>query len=470
MNESKGEITVFLTLVTVIMLSFILAMVEGAVIQTSKNQGYLLADLALFSVFGEYQKELFEDYNVFALEGSYGRGIFDEEDILNRMRYYESTVTKHEVVDIQFLTDNQGQAFREQVLYFMEESYGLDIIRDLVNLNHNWEQQEIVGTEVAKEEEGVMEELYHQLVENETAMPEDNEISHIGELKDRPILSLVLPKGTSVSNLSISLEEQASRRSLQTGRGTFPANNTANSVEGKAFFCQYVLKTFNNVSSEMEGEDEDEIARSGDNNLKRNLKYEVEYILEGQGTDAKNLERIALKLIAIRMGINYVYLRSDSVKIAQVKSMAAAIAAAMLIPIATIIIEQALMLAWAFGESIMDLRALFAGKKVAILKSASTWQLSLTSLLTLGTKDDNLVGKDAENGIKYEDYLRIMLLASNYNSLTMRTLDRVEQNMIYENGKDYFKVDNCISKIRIYNKVLIRNDISYDFQLYFGYL
>ena len=54
----RAEITAFLSLIFVLMMSFILAIAESAVIQTSKNYARMEADRAVFSFFGEYQKEL----------------------------------------------------------------------------------------------------------------------------------------------------------------------------------------------------------------------------------------------------------------------------------------------------------------------------------------------------------------------------------------------------------------------------
>lgn len=128
-RTKKGEITVFLSLIFVLLVSFILALTESAVIQTSKNQKRLDADRAVFSLFGEYQKALMEEYNVFAIDGTYETGQYEENLLLDRMSYYGSMGINQEITDIQLLTDNQGQAFREQVLKYMETRTGPDKAR-----------------------------------------------------------------------------------------------------------------------------------------------------------------------------------------------------------------------------------------------------------------------------------------------------------------------------------------------------
>ena len=88
--EKKGEITAFLSLVFVLLLSFVLAMMESAQVQTAKNRKRLDVDRAVYSLFGEYQKELLEEYEVFALEGTYETGHFEEQELVDRMAYYGS--------------------------------------------------------------------------------------------------------------------------------------------------------------------------------------------------------------------------------------------------------------------------------------------------------------------------------------------------------------------------------------------
>ena len=112
-NVEKGEITAFLSLIFVLMISFVTAILESAFVQAEKNQARLDMDRAVYSVFGEYQKELLEEYGIFAVEGSYETGNFSEKQLIDRMHYYGASGIWPEVEGIQFLTDQNGQAFRE---------------------------------------------------------------------------------------------------------------------------------------------------------------------------------------------------------------------------------------------------------------------------------------------------------------------------------------------------------------------
>ena len=54
MKVKKAEITAFLSLIVVLLISFIFGIIEITVIQTEKNLSRICADGAIFSVFGEY--------------------------------------------------------------------------------------------------------------------------------------------------------------------------------------------------------------------------------------------------------------------------------------------------------------------------------------------------------------------------------------------------------------------------------
>jgi len=312
-----------------------------------------------------------------------------------------------------------------------------------------------------------MAELSKMLEDEEIEMPlEGNPITHVAKLREQSLLSLVMPSENPLSTLSISLDNHASKRTLRTGRGEFPNRINVSGVEQRLLYQEYVIEKFNHATSKLKDEDEESEGR--DEGRQRNLAYEIEYILEGQGSDIQNLERVVAKILLIRMGLNLTHILTDREKKRQVSTLATKLSVKA--PVLKPFIETALMIAWAFGESIMDIRTLMEGNKVAILKTKDNWQLSLANLEKLGTPGERSSGKDDDKGMSYEDFLRVFLFASNSNRITMRTIDRVEQNMWVELEKDFFKIDNCISKVRVSNRAIIRNGITYDFPLYFSYL
>lgn len=451
-QTKKGEITAFLSLIFVLLVSFILAMAESASIQTVKNKKRLDVDRAVFSLFGEYQKDLLEEYQVFALDGTYESGEYEEGLLLDRMSYYGSMGITQEITDIQLLTDNNGQAFREQVIQCMESRFGITLAQNLTGLASKWEEREIQGQEMSEQLEDV-------LAENEESLPELLPEAAGGELtvNKGAVLSLVLPKGFQLSGKAIRPEEQVSGRSCRTGRGSFPERKSSTAgVEEKLLFEQYIMEKFGNATEQ-----------KGKN---RNLDYEVEYILCGKESDAENLKSVVYQLLMFRFASNYVYLMSDTAKQGEAEAMATTASILLVNPELEPMIKQLILILWSFGESIMDLRSLLSGKRVAFTKKAENWQLQLSGLFKLGKAEDTQEGQDEENGLTYQQYLHILTFLKSDTQLTMRTLDRVEQNLIQEKELSFFRADACVTKIKLKNTADIWNEMSYTFPAYYGYL
>ena len=443
----RGEITAFLSLIFVLLVSFILAMTESASKQTMKNRKRLDADRAVFSLFGEYQKDLYEEYEVFAVDSTYETGQFEENLLLDRMAYYGSTGIQQEITDIQFLTDNNGQAFREQVLETMEGRTGISLVQNLTGLAENWEEREIQGEKIS----GQLDDI---LSENQELLPE--EAYGLLEAKNGGIFSLVLPKTFRLSNKSVQLSEQVSGRIRHTGRGSFPERSNTQGVEGKILFEKYILEKFSSA-----------VEQKADT---RSLDYEIEYLLCGKESDADNLKSTVNQLLMFRFAMNYKYLLSDITKQEEAETMAATISLLILNPELEQVIKQVLLILWSFGESVMDIRSLLSGKRTPLDKSAEDWQLQLSGLFHLGTTEDTQEGNDSEDGLDYQQYLQILLFIKGGSELTMRTLDRLEQNLIQEKGLSFFRADACVTKIKLQNTADIWNGSQYTFPLYFGYL
>ena len=70
MYRSKGTITVFLSLVSVLFLSLFCTMAESVRVQAARFQAAAAFDMGLFSIFGEYDRVLLEEYDLWFLDGS----------------------------------------------------------------------------------------------------------------------------------------------------------------------------------------------------------------------------------------------------------------------------------------------------------------------------------------------------------------------------------------------------------------
>lgn len=451
----KGEITAFLSLIFVLLLSFVSAVIQSASVQVSKNTSRVVVTEAVESVFAEYQKELLEEYDVFALEASYETGNYAESQITDRMDFYGTKGMDTKIDKLQLLTDNHGEAFKEQVVYYMKHQYGMSAIENLTEDTKKWKEQEIAGEEYQKTDKNTMEKLHSQLEENGGSLPEsENPLSHISQLKSSGLLQLVAPSDMDFSNKSIDLSEQPSHRTLHKGYGSFELDSSIGTSLSNIMFGEYVKEHF---------------SHGADVNGKGSLDYEIEYILEGKGSDRENLEGVARKLLLMRLGPNYAFLLSNPKKQAEAEAAALALAAAAGLPIIEGAIKQALLVAWAYGESVMDVRSLLGKRKVPITKNETNWQLDLDGLLKLGTSEDIGDGSESKEGLDYEGYLTMLLFLTKQDQITMRSLDLIEQNLQVRKGCEFFYVDQCVNRLEVKTRVSLQRGVTYTFPTFFSY-
>ena len=218
-------------------------------------------------------------------------------------------------------------------------------------------------------------------------------------------------------------------------------------------FGEYVLEHFSSALDESE----------------HVLDYEIEYLLSGKESDRQNLGTVVQKLLLLRFVPNYTYLKSSPEKIAQAEALSLTLGTITLVPGASVALTEGILLAWAFGESLVDIRALLKGNKVPLVKDTTSWQLSLSGLMKLGEAGDLNDGQDAADGMGYEDYLRILLFLEDKEELSMRSLDLIEHNLRNIQGLSFFRADICAVKMQMECNCSFRRGITYTFPVSFEY-
>lgn len=142
--------------------------------------------------------------------------------------------------------------------------------------------------------------------------------------------------------------------------------------------------------------------------------------------------------------------------------MAATLSSLLTVPGASVLVKQAILLAWAYGESVLDMRSLFDGKKVPLLKTDETWQSQLANLVKLGTTEEVSEQKEFSEGLDYSDYVKTLLLTENEENLCMRTLDLLELNL-------GIRVDECVTALEIKSTCEMQRGITDTFVTDFRY-
>lgn len=467
----RGSITVFLALILSLIVSLVCTGIESVRMAAARTQILNSVDIGLYSLFGQYDKEILKNYDLFLLDGSCGQEQIGFADIYDNFSSYMQPVLKQNSQKLSVLqggftgyrliTDENGEAFYQQVVRYMKETLGSQGVNLLLNRMKQRKEKTDKAEEAGKkaENEDVMHHYDAEMEEtnrkNEEAAAEAekrpdggtledgqvesvsppkkvvNPISIIRRIRKMGILELVIPGNTYVSDKTIQGNGLLSKRRRQEGMAMSNSLKKDNSYSSGILFQEYLMDKLGNYRKPSSG----------------GLQYQIEYILGGKTEDIENLKFVANRLLVIREGVNLAFLAGDIGKRAQAGSLATAIASAFLIPPATGVIEAALLFCWAFGESVLDVRELFAGGKVPLIKSGGDWQLSLEKLPELLEGLDS-VRRGSEEGLDYEDYLQILLLSSGKEKKLMRGMDMVEV-AVREKGRKDFRLDACIVAMEV---------------------
>ena len=449
----KGELTAFLSLVFLLLLTLVGALLESASIQQAKNERRADAGRAAESVFAEYQRELLDHYGIFAIEGSYESGTMFEENILNRLSFYGAENIETEIVAIRYLTDENGKEFIRQTVEYEKMRTGAAALENFTGKVSEWKEQELKANEYGKENIETSKELDQMLEgENEEIPAEDNPLTDIIDIQAQTLLNLVSPEGFTLSSKAVKLEETVSNRTLRQGYGTMKEKDGG--AGDTIFFNLYLMDKFGNAANKKED---------------TALDYELEYLLGGKASDKDNLEYVIGRIRFLRFAVNYGYLMTDADMQMEVDTLATTLSAVFLSPEIGPVIKHALLLAWAYGESLTDVKTLLAGKKVPAIKSKETWNLTLNGLIDLAKNRSIPEGSDIENGNSYEQYLQMMLALKVKEELAMRALDLIEMNLRVGMEKTFFRADACVTGADFDMTCRLRRGIWYQYHIVYQY-
>lgn len=469
MQQCKGAMTVFFSILSVLFLSLACTLAESVRVQGAKVKAEAVLDMGIFSVFGEYERELLEEYEVFGVDGAYGFGEFQREKLSGHLDEYMSYNIKPDrgtaltgsslfpmsnggssILRILLLTDEDGWVFRDQVVQNLKSAIGTELTSGFLEFRKKAEELERAAKEYEKQEK----EAEQNLIEAEQVQKEaeeaqkeagdgaivpvgpgdlvvvepqkpDNPLDLIRRVKRMGILGIVLDDPGAVSSKKVEKKELPSGRKLEKGDLTW--DRERGGLLGDGIFQEYLFGHFSCATDEKQ---------TGA------LSYELEYLLAGKDSDEGNLKAVVNKLLLLREGTNFAYVLSNGEMRHSAELLAAALSGGA--PGLTTAISAALLAAWAYGESLVDVRILLSGGKVPVVKSQESFRLSLENL---GRILEVLKGcKDIRGeGLDYRGYLQLLFLTGNKGNYPMRALDLIESNLRQKEGMSAFRIDYCLA-------------------------
>lgn len=454
--NKKASITVFLTLLLLLSASFFFALLETARIKGLGTKADIVSDAALESVFAEYQKEIYENYGLLMLDCAYGSGNFAIENVEKRLQeknlnnlkqsekeFYGINLTECKIPGYQLLTDDGGKVFRHLAAQTAKREALVQEVDDFA--------EEIQQKETLEQENGTVEERLEEanktIEEVEQAKQAENTEEKVGDIsaqkpqeevknpiedanqwKKSAVLSLVVRDESQLSNKAIALEHTLEHRQKETGN--LPAQGA---ILEELWFVKYLethMGSYRQISSN------------------HALDYEWEYILNGESSDRDNLKETVKSLIMIREIANMGYLIQDQQKCIEAEELAVALMGWSMNPPVVAATKWGILAAWAYSESILDVRALLEGRRIAWMKNAEQWTTGINQ--TGEAVDGFAMAKDCENGWDYLKYLQFLICMKRDNAVNYRSMDIIEVNINSMYGKSIqmdHMMTGCESKV-----------------------
>ena len=327
-RAKKGSITVFLALILSLLLSLVCTSIESVRMASARTQILNGMDIGLYSVFGQYDKKLLEEYDLFALDGSMGGGQIKLAKVCDNLESYMKPVLKQNSQNLKLkqsgltgyrlLTDNNGEVFYQQIVQYMQETLGSQGVQILLNkMSDRKRKTEEADLKASQAESGGSIDRYDAEIDQASQKSQqaaeeaeknqqeqnqqeqvNNPITVIKRIMKMGILELVLPSGRGLSTREIDRSMLVSGRKLQQGMAMPDGVTEENSYTSNVLYQQYLMNHLGNYISPAE----------------EGLAYPMEYIYAGKSSDFDNLKSVASKLLFIREGVNFAGLMADNVK------------------------------------------------------------------------------------------------------------------------------------------------------------
>ena len=473
----SGSMTVFMGMTLLMILSIFFSLLEVVHYVSLKRQAVMLSQLGTESLFADYCRPLWEEYQVLGIDGGYGSDKLSvpmAEDRVtsylldNSMAIEQAPGGNHllfdaadcELVEYGLLTDDNAAPLIKEcaatVMHGIPKGM-LDMLQEqseaFTEEAMDWETQLQDGQDaylLAKEEQeerakdakedswsdsGSTYDIGGSWSDGDTYSnggtwsddddaPDtdgngadiNNPIKAVLDWIQTGILSQV--NVADVSQKAFLTNERVSMRTLAKSSSKVKMSV---SLPERAMFQWYLMDRFSSYTDPKE--------RAG-------LSYELEYMVSGEKSDKENLAETVEKLLAIRFAMNMAAFSKMSDKQSKAGLVAAGLAGITLSPEAYTAIKAGVIAAWVYTESVLDVRTLLAGEKIALMKTSADWTSQLGTLFTCLSQ--NTKAKENPAGLDYKTYLGMMLTLVASDSIGYRALDVMENEL--HNREEYRNV------------------------------
>lgn len=453
---AKGSLSVFFSMIIAMVMTLILTMAECVRLYELHSFSQEYTDMAVESAFSEYNPYLWSNYKILAIDLGYGTesigsGILESKTV-DYCKYNASIDGGFNYARLSpqgcnakyaLLTDNQGQGvviLGEKAAMDGMASQVIDGIKGQIDAMNNIEKVEVekkadTGKSTLEKAKKDQEDKKHKAATDnnpetnpadyeEPGSVEDNPLdafSRIRESFSRGILGTVT-KEDGISDASVELGTLPSHRTLK--QGTLSVSGGGDVVE-KALFIDYLMTNYSYYCKDLKHD---------------GLKYELEYIIAGKESDVQSLATVVEEILLLREAANFTTIMKNEAMKAEAMAIAEVLAGFTMNPAIVEAIKYAIIAAWAYVESTLDIRLLLSGGKVPLIKNLDQWTSDVWHLSSVG--DVNFKAKDSKTGVSYKQYLMSFLALNTNETLAIRACDVMEDALMQTEDYKNVRMDN----------------------------
>ena len=406
-QSTPGYMTVYLALVMGILLSLILAVLTAVRISTIRMYIECCADMALDSALAEYHREMLDQYDLFFIDTAYQTG------------------------------DPSYHRTEEHIFRYMErnlrpqEEFPTAGAKDLLGLST--EDVELLQAGVATDDGGTV--LQYHIVQ------------YMKDISGLSLAETLLEQGNQLEDLQgrdLEAEWDAAEESLKEEifrRKKLQDKDWDGEIPETPSDAVRATRSEGILGAAVQGMQLSSACLSGAG------RPSVRHLNSGTGlSDGKE-------------AVNAAFLFGSSLK-AEAETAAGVIAILLGLPEIKDLAATVILFAWAYAESVKDVRILLRGDKIPLVKSEGSWNTPFSQLLTYRSHLDSY--RSSADGMSYQDYLGALLVCHGAKKAIAGLMDVMESDIRQTPGNSNFRLDGLIDGMQACIRVVSGYTGSYE--------
>jgi hypothetical protein len=467
----KAYLTIFLSLSLTILTGVFLGLLDGAQQNMTKLHFEYAVDTSMNATFGEFSREMLNQYDLLFIDLSYGEAGGDIANLETHLKNYlennfsndspvagfDLALTKINISDFNLASDEGGMIMRRQAIKYMKESKIEDEFQSLHSVVPSiieadgmvsWENNmELIENLIISQKNSDSEQQLRGSSLYELEDVDDNINDYEADILNNPAIKVYRTATMQLQKLYYSYNHYGSGLSIFpehyfSGRNQYDRGLDENEMEGattaiskdeRYLFQTYLFRKCGYFQKEK---------------AETLLSWQIEYIINGGSSDQQNRLAVVKKIFDWRFSDQIRLYFASAEKYQEAKEAASEMAAVKMNSELLEPIIYSFLYAWSFIDSIYDTNIIMKGGQVPLFKE----KIGFT-----------------EPGFTYKQYLWLMLSKVEEIIMNHRAMDIMEMDIQQTDYNENFQIDRCLESYRAQVTATTVSGANYELVRRYGY-